>query len=120
MRDSLQVNCACFVAFIYSFYLPAIPLNWFIFSTHATSCRIDLEVINLARNKLRDLPNLQEQVELEELDVSKNEIRVVGSNSLKELKNLKTLRLSENFIGKFEFAWELVLALSKLFDKWQT
>lgn len=58
------------------------------------------KVINLARNKLKDLPNLQEQVELEEFDMSKNKIRVVGSNDLKQLKKLKTLRLSENFIGK--------------------
>jgi Leucine-rich repeat (LRR) protein len=91
--------------------------------THANSCRIDFEVINLARNKLRDLPNLQEQVELEELDISKNEIRVVGSNSFKQLKNLKTLRLSENFIGKLslhepvskanQFKLHFVIALNR-------
>lgn len=57
-------------------------------------------MINLAHNKLRDLPNLQEQTELEELDLSKNEISAINSNNFAYQKNLKTLRLSENFIGK--------------------
>lgn len=65
-------------------------------------------MINLAHNKLENLPNLQEQVELEEFDISKNKIRVVGSNDLKQLKKLKTLRLSENFIGKLSFAYNHV------------
>jgi Leucine-rich repeat (LRR) protein len=57
-------------------------------------------VINLAHNKLRDLPNLNEQIKLEELDISKNEIHTISSDDFKQLKKLKTLRLSENFIGK--------------------
>lgn len=67
---------------------------------YIVSCSIDCEVINLAHNKLRDLPNLQEQTELEELDVSKNEIRIVRSSDFKHLKSLRTLRLCENLIGK--------------------
>lgn len=68
--------------------------------TDANPCQIDCEVINLARNKLRILPNLVEQAELEEFDISKNEVQIVGSSSFKQQKKLKTLRLSENFIGK--------------------
>lgn len=46
------------------------------------------------------MPNLQEQSELEELDVSKNEISFIKSSDLRTLKNLKSLRLSENVIGR--------------------
>lgn len=46
------------------------------------------------------MPNLQEQTELEELDLSKNEFHVLSSDDFKYLKKLKTLRLSENFISK--------------------
>jgi hypothetical protein len=65
-----------------------------------SSCSIDCKVINLAHNTLSALPHLQEQSEIEELDVSKNEICVIGSNHLKHVKSLKTLRLSENLIGE--------------------
>lgn len=70
--------------------------------TCSAMCSIDCEVINLAHNKLNELPSLQEQTDLEELDVSKNEIHVVSGNDFKHLKNLRTLRLSENFISKID------------------
>lgn len=56
-------------------------------------------VINLSHNRLTKLPTLQEQSELGELDVSRNKISEINSNELTQLKSLKTLRLSENFIG---------------------
>lgn len=66
----------------------------------------------MAHNKLRQIPNLQEQTELEELDISKNEINIIRSNDFKHLRNLRTLRLSENFIGKDLFTCDVVLKLS--------
>jgi Leucine-rich repeat (LRR) protein len=45
------------------------------------------------------VPWLAEQPELEELDISKNRVHSIGSE-LAELKSLKSLRLSENFIGE--------------------
>lgn len=70
---------------------------------HFASIRVQLivhKVINIAHNKLSRMPNLQEQTELEELDLSKNEFHVLSSDDFKYLKKLKTLRLSENFISK--------------------
>lgn len=56
-------------------------------------------VINLSHNRLNKLPRLQEQSEMEELDVSRNKLSAIESDDLVQLKSLKTLRLSENFIG---------------------
>lgn len=56
-------------------------------------------VINLSHNRLNKLPRLQEQSEMEELDVSRNKLSAIESEDLMQLKSLKTLRLSENFIG---------------------
>jgi Leucine-rich repeat (LRR) protein len=56
-------------------------------------------VINLSHNRLNKLPRLQEQSEMEELDVSTNKLSAIESDDLMQLKSLKTLRLSENFIG---------------------
>lgn len=67
-------------------------------STHAPSLFYSI-VINLSHNRLTKLPTLQEQSELGELDVSRNKISEINSNELTQLKSLKTLRLSENFIG---------------------
>ena len=60
-----------------------------------------LSVINFSNNKLNKLPLLLEQSELEELDISKNEICVIDNKDLFELKKLKTLRLSENSLGLY-------------------
>lgn len=56
-------------------------------------------VINFSNNKLRKLPFLLEQSELEELDISKNEINSLDSKELFELGKLKTLRFSENSLS---------------------
>jgi Leucine-rich repeat (LRR) protein len=58
------------------------------------------KVINFQHNKLAKLPWLLEQSELEEIDISKNELHSIDDAELAELKSLRTLRLSENFIGK--------------------
>lgn len=58
-------------------------------------------VINFSNNKLEKLPLLLEQSELEELDISKNEICAIDNKDLFELKKLKTLRLSENSLGMY-------------------
>lgn len=58
-------------------------------------------VINFSNNKLNKLPLLLEQSELEELDISKNEICAIDNKDLFELKKLKTLRLSENSLGMY-------------------
>ena len=60
-----------------------------------------LSVINFSNNKLNKLPLLLEQSELEELDISKNEICAIDNKDLFELKKLKTLRLSENSLGMY-------------------
>jgi Leucine-rich repeat (LRR) protein len=60
-----------------------------------------LSVINFSNNKLNKLPLLLEQSELEELDISKNEICVIDNKDLFEVKMLKTLRLSENSLGMY-------------------
>jgi len=60
-----------------------------------------LSVINFSNNKLNKLPLLLEQSELEELDISKNEISVIDNKDLFELKKLKTLRVSENSLGMY-------------------
>lgn len=63
-----------------------------------------VRVMKVSNNKLRHLPNLQEQTELSELDVSKNEIHSISHDDLRQLRRLKTLQLSENFIGdEFKF-----------------
>lgn len=88
----------CF-ALLFTRSILQMTLNWFT-SAFASLHVQSIEVINLAHNKLRDLPNLQEQTELEELDLSKNELNSIRSDDFKHLRSLKTLRISENFIGK--------------------
>ncbi|CAG9803863.1 unnamed protein product [Chironomus riparius] len=58
-----------------------------------------IKVINFSNNKLNKFPLLLEQSELEELDISKNEICAIDNKDLFELKKLKTLRLSENSLA---------------------
>ncbi|KAG5682188.1 hypothetical protein PVAND_011556 [Polypedilum vanderplanki] len=57
-----------------------------------------VQVINFQHNKLEKIPWLLEQSELEEVDISKNRLHSIDDIELAELKSLKTLRLSENFI----------------------
>ncbi|KAL7032764.1 hypothetical protein ACKWTF_007392 [Chironomus riparius] len=59
-----------------------------------------IKVINFSNNKLNKFPLLLEQSELEELDISKNEICAIDNKDLFELKKLKTLRLSENSLAE--------------------
>lgn len=76
---------------------------WFIYCRHPLSAFcFHSPVINLSHNRLTKLPTLQEQSEMEELDVSRNKINEIDDNELTQLKSLKTLRLSENFIGMLD------------------
>lgn len=67
-------------------------------SLHLT-CLFSILVINFSQNKLPTIPTLQEQTKLEDLDVSRNEIRFISSDDFKYLRSLRYLRVSENFIG---------------------
>ncbi|CAG2219841.1 unnamed protein product [Mytilus edulis] len=59
----------------------------------------DLVTVNLSDNKIQNLPNISCLLNLDTLDLSKNNIRNINSSSFSQLIFLRYLDLSDNFIS---------------------